>query len=142
MSKILDCFDYVFYRCYRFFSSHRFFRGMEKDDSIGMIFLLFFIPTCALIGAVYYYTGTKFERYSLQTYTYIAFIFLIEYAPLLHRYSFNKSISKDKYQVFKDRWRKEDRKQRKKRGWYIVLLIVNNLLVFPLVVMMLIHHFF
>ena len=100
MSKILDCFDYVFYRLYRFFSSHRFFRGMEKDDSIGMIFLLFFIPTCALIGAVYYYTGTKFERYSLQTYTYIAFIFLIEYAPLLHRYSFNKSIIKGQVSSF------------------------------------------
>ena len=142
MNKILDCFDYLFYRLYRFFSSHRFFHGMEKEDSIGMIFLLFFIPTCALIGAVYYYTGTKFERYSLQTYTYIALVFLIEYTPLLHRYSFNKSILQDKYKVFKDRWGKEDRKLRKKRGWYIVLLVINNILVFPYVVMKLIHHFF
>ena len=141
MNKIIDFFDYIFYRLYQFFSAHRIFRGMEKNDSIGTIFLLFFIPTCALIGAVYYYTGTKFERYSLQTYIYIALVFLIEYIPLLQRYSFNKSISQDNYKVFKDKWGKENPQQRKKRGWCIVLLIINNVLILPYVLTKLVHYY-
>ena len=142
MSKILDCFDYVFYRFYRFFSSYRFFRGMETEDAMSMIFLLFFIPIAALIGAGCYYTGTRIEKYSLKFYTYLALVFFIGYAPLIQRYSHNKSISQDKYKVFRDRWGKEDRKQQKKRGWYIVLLVINNIVVFPIVVTVLIHHVF
>ena len=142
MNKIINSFDYVFYRCYRFFSSHRIFRGMETIDSIGMIFLLLFIPVATLVGAVCYYTGIRIAKYSLQYYTYLALLFLIGYVPLIQRYMFNKSISEGKYQIFKDKWGKENHKQRKKRGWYIVLLLTNNALVFPVVVTVLIHHVF
>ena len=142
MNKIINSFDYVFYRCYRFFSSHRIFRGMETIDSISTIFLSLFIPLAVIVGCVGHRTGMIIEKYSLQYYTILALIFLIGYAPLIQRYMFNKSISKDKYQVFKDKWGKENRKQRKKRGWYIVLFIINNIIVFPIVVAVLIHHVF
>ena len=142
MNKIINSFDYVFYRLYRFFSSHRFFRGMEQIDSITMIFFILFLPIAALVGCILAHKGIQFEKYSPEYYISMLVGIPLCYGPLMTRYMYNKSISKGKYEVFRDRWGKEDRKQRKRRGWMIALLCINNIIVAPVVIIWLDVAFF
>lgn len=133
MNKIFDCIDYLFYRLYKFFRPLH-LANPDEILSISTISLMLMIPIITVVGTICHYNGLRFEKYSLQSFTIVAIVFFLTYVPLLQRYMYDKSISKDKYQVFRDRWGKEDRKQRKRRGWYIVLLLMNNLLIFPFVV--------
>ena len=95
------------------------------------------IPMATIAGTICHYYGLRFEKYSLQSFTIVAILFFLTYVPLVQRYVYDKSISEDKYKVFRDRWGKEGRKLRKKRGWFIVLLVINNILVFPVLFLML-----
>ena len=141
MNKIINFFDYVFYRLYQFFSAHRIFRGMEEIDAISMIFLTIFMPIVVFVLCVFTHNGMRIEKYTMPYYVSLAFVILFGYGPLLQRYMFNKSISKANYKVFKDRWGKENPQQRKKRGWCIVLLIINNVLILPYVLTKLVHYY-
>jgi len=134
MNKLLDFSDYFFYRLYKYFSSHRFFRGMEVIDSISTIVLSIFIPIAALVGCCCRHMGIGFEKYSPEYYLCILIGIPAMFGPFMKRYMFDKSISKSKYQIFKDKWGKENRKQRKKRGWMIALLCINNIIVAPIII--------
>ena len=141
MKKILDISDYIFFRSYQFFCSHRIFRGMEVIDAISVIFYIIFIPIAAIMGTMANYYGIKIDRYGMHRYIGMLLFFLVGYLPLMKRYMYNKSITKRNYQIFKDRWGKEDPKQRKKRGWIIAAIVINNIIIIPIVLAIFQHYF-
>lgn len=49
---MVKIFDYIFWRFYCFFCKHKFFRTMEDFDAATMIFFLFGVPPCALLGYI------------------------------------------------------------------------------------------
>ena len=136
MNKIFDGLDYIFYRLYKFFHPLH-LANSDEQLSISTIGLMLMIPMATIAGTICHYYGLRFEKYSLQSFTIVAILFFLTYVPLVQRYVYDKSISEDKYKVFRDRWGKEGRKLRKKRGWFIVLLVINNILVFPVLFLML-----
>lgn len=136
MNKIFDGLDYIFYRLYKFFHTLH-LANSDEQLSISTIGLMLMIPMATIAGTICHYYGLRFEKYSLQSFTIVAILFFLTYVPLVQRYVYDKSISEDKYKVFRDRWGKEGRKLRKKRGWFIVLLVINNILVFPVLFLML-----
>ena len=141
MNKILDCFDYLFYRLYRFFHTLH-LANPDEQLSISTIGLMLMIPMATIAGTICHYYGLRFEKYSLQSFTIVAILFFLTYVPLAQRYVYDKSISEDKYKVLRDRWGKEGRKLRKKRGWFVVLLVINNILVFPVLFLTLTYYLF
>ena len=134
MKKILNILDYIFYRSYKFFSSHRMFAGMEVIDAISMIFFTIFIPVAAIIGTLARHNGIMIGNYGTPRYIGMLLFFLVGYLPLMKRYMYNKSIKKNNYRVFKQKWDNEDPKVYKKRGIFIVLMFVNNILLFPILI--------
>lgn len=141
MKKILDVFDYIFYRLYKFFSSHRLFNGMEAIDAISMIFFTMFIPIASLIGGLFYLLDIVVDNSPSIRYVGMLLFFLVGYLPLMKRYMYKKSIKKYNYRVFEERWGNEDPKLHKRRGRLLVILFVNNIVLFPIVLVMLIHHY-
>lgn len=140
MKKLLDIFDYIFYRSYLFFSSHRYFAGMEDIDAISMMFFAIFIPVAFLLGCIFRYSNIMFDSTYPARFIGMLIFFIVGYFPLMKRYMFNKSIKKYNYRVFKERWGNEDSKLQKRRGWFVVLLFVNNILIFPIVGFVLMHY--
>ncbi len=140
MKKILDVLDYIFYRSYLFFSSHRLFAGMEVIDAISMIFFTIFIPVSFSIGCIFRYLNIMVDSTSPARFIGMLIFFIVGYFPLMKRYMFNKSIKKNNYRVFKERWGNEDSKLQKRRGWFVALLFVNNILIFPIVGLVLMHY--
>lgn len=140
MKKILDVLDYIFYRSYLFFSSHRLFAGMEVINAISMIFFTIFIPVSFSIGCIFYYLNIIVDNSSPTRYIGMLLFFLVGYLPLMKRYMYNKSIKKHSYFVFKERWGNEDPKLQKRKGWLVAILFINNILVFPIVGIVLIHY--
>ena len=141
MKKILDIFDYVFYRLYKYFSSHRFFNGMEIIDAISTIVLTVFFPIGCIVGSICHKLDiTIFERYSAKRYWVILGLFVVAYLPMMKRYMFNRLIAKGNFRIFRDRWGNEDMKLRKKRGWLITALIINSLVLIPLLLIVLEHY--
>ena len=134
MKKLLDILDYTYYRLYKFFSSHRFFTGMEEIDSISTIMLTIFFPFACIGGSICHEINiVLFERHTISRFLGMVAMIVIFYLPMMRRYMFNKSITKGKYRIFRERWEKEDPKQRKKRGWLIAALVINNLVIFPII---------
>ena len=138
MKNVLNLLDYIFYRSYCFFSSHKIFRGMEVIDAISMLFLTIYIPVMSLLGRMFYYMDITVDNNVPFKCVGMLIIFIIGYYPLMKRYMFNKSISKYSYRLFKEKWGNEDRGRHKKNGWLIILLFIINILIFPSVVIMLI----
>lgn len=141
MKKVLDIFDYIFYRLYKFFSSHRLFTGMEVIDAISMIFFTIFIPIASLIGYIFHHLDIVVDSIPPIRYLGMLLLFIVGYLPLMKRYMYNKSIKKYNYRVFNERWGNEDPKLHKKRGWLLIFLFVSNIIIFPIVLVLLIYHY-
>ena len=145
MKKMLDILDYTYYRLYKFFSSHRIFVGMEELDAITIILWVVFFPIACLWGSIEHYTGTtliEIEQNPISRYFWFFVIGAVTYGPFMKRYMYNKSIRKGNYRIFRERWGKEDPKQRKKRGWLIAAIVINSLVAFPVILAVLEHYLF
>ncbi len=143
MKKMLDILDYTYYRLYLFFSSYRIFAGMEEIDAISTIMLVVFFPIACIGGSICHKTGIAiFEKYSASWFIGMIVLLVVYYIPMIKHYMYNKSITKGNYRIFRERWGKEDPKQRKKRGWLIAAIVINSLVVFPVILAVLEHYLF
>ena len=141
MKKILDILDYTYYRLYQFFSSYRIFAGMEELDAINIIVFIYLIPIACVGGTINgYIDAIPTARNPISRYFWSFVIGFVTMVPLMKRYMYNKSITKGNYRIFKERWGKEDPKQRKKRGWLIAAIVINNIVVFPIILAVLEHY--
>ena len=141
MRHFLKVFDYIFFRSYLFFSSHRVFKGMEKIDAITVIYLIWFFPICCILGYISHRIGVRFFVKYEETYYIAIVIALLGYIPIERRYLRKPEITKDDYQSFRNRWGKETNKQKKIRGWLIVWLLIL-ILILPIIFIVLMRHHF
>ena len=121
--------DYIWWRMYTFFSSHRVFSGMEEIDATSLLYLMICMPFAPLMG--YLCRWGLLPTTEHNRYLYIM-ILLPTYLPFLYRYIISRKIKANNYQAFKNKWGKESIALRKKRGWLIVLLCITNIILFPL----------
>ena len=121
--------DYIWWRMYTFFLSHRIFSGMEEIDATSLLYLMICMPFTPLIG--YLCSCGIFPTTEHNRYLYIMILFPT-YIPFLYRYIISRKIKANNYQTFKSKWEKESIVLHKKRGRLIVLLCITNIILFPL----------
>jgi hypothetical protein len=123
---------------YEFILKHNFVKG-DKDEkrtsTIAIYSLVILIPFIALVVTpICRANNISMERYS-GTWIGLFVVLLLLSIPIDVRYW-----KYDTYQGFKERWGKEDPKQRTRRGWLIWILIINNLILIPALVVLLEHY--
>lgn len=129
-NSFLDVLDYFFYRLYLFYSTRRFSDGFYENTAINLMYATCLAP-CVIILAIFArHLGFVFHKYTIAHCVLLLILFVL-HIPFDLRYNYNKSITKNDYQLFRDRWGKEDIVVRKRRGWLIVVIIVNNMIVIP-----------
>lgn len=130
---MVNIFDYIFWRWYCFFCKHKFFKGMEAMDAAGMIFLLFLIPICTLLGRFTYYGwiprigDNEYEGRYIMILIFLPFYFIATY-----RYLFCSKIKNNDYEIFRKKWGNEPLPVRKRRKWLIIVLFIFNCIIIPI----------
>lgn len=138
MARIIDAFDYGFYRLYKFVLAHKFVMG-DKDDkrisSIAIYILIYTIPfnvsVIAPILRAYKIHISRYEMSGLLVYL----LLILEALPFCIRYW-----KEERVQKLEERWGHEDPYMRKMRGWLLLAMTINNLILIPLFVIILCHY--
>ena len=140
MKKLLDIYDYIFYRVYTCFFSTRIIRGTDYEkalSSISILIILTFVPLLMLTIPLLRGFDISFTRYSIVYFCIFLIIFILS-RPIHNRY-LKPKIQKNNYQLFRERWGDEPLQQHKIRGWLVVALVFNNIIVIPILTIILGH---
>lgn len=143
IKRILIISDYIFYRVYTFFLSTSLIKGNNEEKAVSAISALIiftFVPiTIISVVPLFYIFNIHLTRYS-KTYISLFLILFILSRPIHKRYM-NPKISKNNYQLFRERWGNEEPTRRKIRGRIIIALFVNNIILIPIIAVIIKHYF-
>lgn len=111
---------------------------MEKLDAATMIFWLFEVPLCTLLGYITHLGylprigNSRDETRFLMT-----LMFLPVYILTTYRYLFYSKVKKNNYEIFRKKWGNESSLVRNRRKWLIIALFLFTCVILPLIFILL-----
>lgn len=132
MSRLINFFDYIFYRVYSFFNKKRDdIADIKATNLVTILQGFMLIDLFMIVRKVYPFEIPK-ENFN----KWIWGLPLALIIGFLNHYRYRKKFKKTGYSAFAEKWSKEDKKTKHIKGWLIVFLIF--FLIFGVVILMII----
>lgn len=130
---MVNFFDYIFWRIYIFFKTHKLAKENEAMLATTLLFLFIGIP----LGAAWGFLSSigillNIGDISSQPQIFTLSLTALLMSPLIYRYLCKKSIRKNDYEIFRKKWGNEPLPVRKRRKWLIIVLFIFNCIIIPI----------
>ena len=135
---MVNFFDYIFWCFYMFCKTHKLAKENEAMTATTLLFLFIGIP----LGATWGFLSSvdmlpSIGDISIQPRIVTLSLTALFMLPLIYRYLYKKSIKKNDYEIFCNKWGNEPVSIRRHRKWLIIALFIFNCILFPLLLILL-----
>lgn len=116
-----------------FFKTHKLAKENEAMLATTLLFLFIGIP----LGATWGFLSSigillNIGDISSQPQIFTLSLTALLMSPLIYRYLCKKSIRKNDYEIFRNKWGNEPLPVRKRRKWLIIALFIFNCIIIPI----------